>query len=194
MKKSERVYREILYRNLEKRGHFFKQMSLAKTCGTSIGNVHEALKPLERMNSIEKKPMGFTVINPKKILLYWASIRNLESDIIYQTHVKASVQEIEKQMPQVIYTAYSGYRYRFDSLPADYSEVFIYGAKELIEDRFPKQRGTPNLIVLKQDQHLETLGKAPIAQIFVDMWNIGTWYADEFVKDLDKRIESLIRK
>lgn len=194
MKKSEWVYREILFRNLEKGERFFKQSSLASVCGTSTGNVHEALKPLERMNCIEKKPMGFAVINPKKILLYWASIRNLERDIIYQTHVKEGINEIEKEMPPVLFTAYSGYKLTFKSTPSDYSEVIVYGEREGIEERFPRYPGKSNIIVLRGDPHLEAFRQAPAAQIFVDLWNLNTWYSDEFVKALDKRIGRMIRR
>ncbi len=194
MKKYERVYREILFRTLESGEHFFKQIALAGRCKTSIGNVHKALRPLEQMNCIEKKPMGFAVINPKKILLYWASARNLERDIIYKTHVRGTVHETEKGMPPVIFTAYSGYKFRFNSTPSDYSEVLVYGERKGIEERFPQSHGKPNLIVLKPDLHLETFRQAPVAQIFVDLWNLNTWYADDFVKALDKKIDKLIRR
>lgn len=194
MKKHERVYREILFRALEEGERFFKQIALAETCRTSIGNVHRALVPLEQMNCIEKKPMGFTVINPKKILLYWASMRNLEGDIVYRTHAREAVHEIEKSMPPAIFTAYSGYRFRFSSVPSDYSEVLVYGERKLIEERFPQSHGKPNVLVLRPDQHLEAFSRVPLAQIFVDLWNLDTWYADDFVKALDKRIERLIRR
>ncbi len=193
MKKSERVYREILYRVLEKKENFFKQSSLAKICKTSTGNVHKALKPLEKMNSIEKKPMGFYVINPKKILLYWASIRNLEKDIVYQTRVNQRVEEIEKELPPVLFTAYSGYKFRFDSTPSDYSEVWVYGERNLIMERFPPKPGRPNLFILKPDPHLQSFRKVPIAQLFVDLWNLNTWYADEFLKALEKKIMEGVR-
>jgi DNA-binding transcriptional MocR family regulator len=192
MKKNEWVYREILFRALERGERFFSQKSLASRCQTSIGNVHEALRPLEQMNCIEKKPMGFTVINPKKILLYWASTRNLERDVVYSTRADKGVNEIEKALPPVIFTAYSGYRFRFGSAPSDYSEVLVYGDRERIEERFPQSQGKPNLIVLKTDPHIETFKKAPVAQLFVDLWNLNTWYADEFVKALEKRIEKTI--
>ncbi|RLJ04056.1 MAG: hypothetical protein DRP18_05220 [Candidatus Aenigmatarchaeota archaeon] len=188
MKKSERIYREILYGVLERKENFFKQFSLAKICKTSIGNVHKALKPLEKMNSIEKKPMGFSVINPKKILLYWASIRNLERDIVYQTRVNQRVEEIEKELPPVLFTAYSGYKFRFDSAPSDYSEVWVYGDEKLIRDRFPPKSGKPNLFVLKTDPHLQSFRKIPLAQLFVDLWNLNTWYAEEFLKALERRL------
>jgi len=49
------------------------------------------------MGSIAKKIRGFYVTDPKKILLYWASIHKMEK--IYETHYNADVQEIESLMP-----------------------------------------------------------------------------------------------
>ncbi|MFW6130855.1 MAG: hypothetical protein ACOC56_06675, partial [Atribacterota bacterium] len=82
MKKIERVYREILFQVLENKNWEFTQKSLSKKCEVSIGNVNHALKPLERMNGIEKKPRKFMVLDAKKILIYWSSLRNLEKDVI----------------------------------------------------------------------------------------------------------------
>ena len=85
------------------------------------------------MNAIDKKHLGFKVIDPRKILFYWASFRQLERDIVYQTFVDLSVREIEKMMPSCLFTAYSGYRFRFHSAPAGYSEVFAYSNDENVE-------------------------------------------------------------
>jgi DNA-binding GntR family transcriptional regulator len=119
MKKIEWVYREILYQAMEKEEFFLKQAQLSRTCGVSIGNVNKALKPLENINCIEKKPRGFLVIQPKKILTYWASIRNLQKDVVFKTHVNRNVNEIEKELPPVMFTAYSGYTFRFRFIPRE---------------------------------------------------------------------------
>ena len=187
-KKMEWVYREILFQVLEKGQGFLSQSSISRRCGVSIGNVNKALKPLESMNCIEKKPRGFLVLNPKKILLYWASVRNLQKDIVYQTRSENPVEEIEKEMPPVIFTAYSGFRFRFREIPAEYSEVLVYSEKERIMARFPPTRGTPNITVLKPDSHLKKFRQAPVGQLFVDLWNLNTWYANDFITVLEERI------
>jgi len=200
MKKREWLFREILYRVLEKEEHFFTQKALAKGCGMSIGNVNKALKPLEGMNAIEKKPRGFRVINPKKIMLYWASIRNVKSDVILKIRVNKNVRDIEKEMPPVKFTAYSGYKFRFRDAPSDYSEVIVYGDPEKIKSRFSSSepraskalKGRPNIIILKTDSHLLKFKHIPIAQLFVDLWNLDTWYAEEFLKKLEKKINNMV--
>ena len=192
MKKTEIVYREVLYQVLENKNNFVTQSFLSKRCKVSIGNVYHALQPLVNMNAIEKKPRGFRIIDPKKILLYWSSTRNLKSDIIYQTFSSKPIIEIEKSMPPVLFTAYSGYKFIFKSVPTDYSEIFVYGKKEEIILRFPEKENKPNIIVLKPDEHLMSFKKIPLAQLFVDLWNINTWYARDFLKVLEEKIDGIL--
>jgi len=192
MKKTEIVYREVLYQVLENKNNFVTQSFLSKRCKVSIGNVYHALQPLVNMNAIEKKPRGFRIIDPKKILLYWSSTRNLKSDIIYQTFSSKPIIEIEKSMPPVLFTAYSGYKFIFKSVPTDYSEIFVYGKKEEMISRFPEKENKPNIIVLKPDEHLMSFKKIPLAQLFVDLWNINTWYARDFLKVLEEKIDGIL--
>ncbi|MCX6814707.1 MAG: hypothetical protein NTY20_03610 [Candidatus Aenigmarchaeota archaeon] len=194
MKKNEWVYREILHGFIEKRERFFTQRALSKRCGVSIGNVNKSLSVLDKINAIEKKSRGFVVINYRKLLLYWASNRNLERDIVYQTRVDKSVNEIERDLPPVMFAAYSGYKFVFGIVPADYSEVVVYADDEKIRERFGKKGGKPNLIVLKTDPHLRKFRKVPMAQIYVDLWNLGTWYAEDFLKELEKKMEGMAGK
>jgi DNA-binding transcriptional regulator YhcF (GntR family) len=193
--KMERVYREILYRLLEKGEKEFSQKCIAKECKLSLSTVHHALEPLRRMHAIEVRRKNFLVINPKKILLYWASVRDLKKDIVYQTHLEESVEKIETLLPQKsVLTAYSAFKLRFKRIPAEYSEVIVYGEKEEFEERFgkPNTKLFPNLIVLELDEHLLKFKLAPLAQIFVDLWNLDKWYADEFLKVLEGEINGIL--
>ncbi len=192
MKKNEWIYREILYRFIEKGENLFTQKALSERCGVSIGNVNKSISPLEKMNAIEKKTRGFSVVNWKKILLYWASARNLEKDKVYQTRVDGNAEDIEKSLPQVLFTAYSGYKFAFRTVPSDYSEVVVYGDAAEIRERFPERKGVSNLIVLKTDSHMKKFKKASLAQIYVDLWNLGTWYAEDFLRELEKRLEGMV--
>jgi len=193
--KKERVYREILYGVFERKNRFFKQLELKEACKLSLSTVNYALKPLEQMNAIEKKRFGFSVLDPKKILLYWASIRRLERDIVYQTYVDDSVEKIESEVPaNTVFTAYSAFKFRFKKIPSDYSEVVVYGVARDFERRFGKARTQlkPNLIVLNLDEHLVKFKIAPIAQIFVDLWNLKSWYARDFLKEMERIIDGIL--
>jgi hypothetical protein len=193
--KIERVYREILHKILDEKNKeaVFKQQELSKATGLSISTVNYCLVPLESMNAIEKKPFGFRVVDAKKILLYWASKRRLTRDIVYQTFVNASVENIEANVPaNSVFTAYSGFKFKFKKVPADYSEVIVYGNKEDFEKRFEINEKKPNLIVLQLDEHLLKFKTATTAQIFVDLWNLNTWYAKEFLKKLEEIINGIL--
>ncbi|MEM2056081.1 MAG: hypothetical protein QXU11_09040 [Thermoproteota archaeon] len=195
--KKERVYREILYDVLEERTRVFKQLELSRVCKLSLSTVNYALRPLERMNAVEKKRFGFTVLDPKKILLYWASVRGLEKDIVYQTYVEEPVEKIESEVPaNSVFTAYSAFKFRFKRVPSEYGEVVVYGVKQDFEKRFGKEstRLKPNLIVLNLDEHLLRFKIAPIAQIFVDLWNLRSWYAKNFLSEMERIIDGVLER
>ncbi|MEM2002642.1 MAG: winged helix-turn-helix domain-containing protein [Candidatus Bathyarchaeia archaeon] len=193
--KMERVYREVLWGVLENKTQEFKQLELSKLCNLSLSTVNYALKPLERMNAIEKMRFGLRVVDPKKILLYWASIRNLEKEVIYQTYLDEPVARIESEVPgNSVFTAYSAFKFKFGNTPSDYGEVVVYGNREDFTRRFgnEKVQVRPNLIVLGLDSHLARFKVAPIAQIFVDLWNLRAWYARDFLKKLEEIIDGIL--
>ena len=192
MKKIERVYREILFQAFEEENRELTQKSLSSRCGVSIGSVHYALEPLENMNAVEKKTRKFLVLNPKKILLYWASLRDLTKDTVYETHSDKSVRMIENEMPQCLFTAYSGFKFKLGDPPADYSEVYVYADEEKIRERFPEQKGRSNLFALECDDHLRKFEEVPLAQIYVDLWNLPSWYAHEFIKSMEGIIGGIL--
>ncbi|MBO3754935.1 MAG: hypothetical protein FGF53_08710 [Candidatus Brockarchaeota archaeon] len=193
--KKERVYREILNGVFEGKTRVFKQLELSRVCKLSLSTVNYALRPLERMNAVEKKRFGFTVLDPKKILLYWASVRRLEKEIVYQTYVEEPVEKIESEVPaNSVFTAYSAFKFRFKKIPSEYSEVVVYGVERDFERRFGKEstRLKPNLIVLNLDEHLSRFKIAPIAQIFVDLWNLRSWYAKDFLREMERIIDGVL--
>jgi len=190
MKKIELVYREILYGVLEQKNSTFTQLALAKKLHISLSTVHHALKPLKQMGAIEIRLKNFLVLDAEKILLHWASIRNITQDIVYQTRVEKPVKTIESEMPAgVIFGAYSAYKYKWKDVPADYSEIYVYGEEKEIMSRFPPHSGRSNLFVLKEDGFIEGYGRfTTLAHTFVDLWNLPEWYAKEFLLALKKII------
>jgi len=192
MKKKERVYREALYTTMELKEKKLTQLSLARKLGISLSTVNNALKPLVKMGAVDVSGMGFRITDEEKLAAYWASMRNLEKDVRYKTRVGALVSEIEKSMPPgVVYTAYSGYKFKFSDVPADYSEVYVYTSDmDEIKARFPELKGPSNLFVLEADSHLVSISKegiAPSCQLYVDLWNLKEWYAKDFLKALERR-------
>jgi len=187
------VLRQILYAVYERSESFMSQKALARACELSLGMVNLVVAKLERIGTVEKKPLGFRVTDPKKILLYWAAKRDLTKDVVYETHSHLSTPEIEAQMPSgTIFTGYSGYRLKFGATPTDYDEVYVYADPQEVKRRFPaREVYKKNLFVLSSDPHLERLsegGTAPLAQIYADLWQLGG-ASNRFVDDLNSKLE-----
>lgn len=191
-KKKEVIYREILTRAIEEKQFRFTQLALSKKFGFSLSTISNALEPLERIGAVEKLPRSFAIIDIKKALTYWASERNLMKDIIYSTRSDLPIQKIEGSMPaEVIFTAYSAYRLKYNDAPADYGEVYVYADKKTLEEikeRFLPKKGPPNIVVLEKDDYMGEKSFAPAPQVFVDLWNLREWYAKDYLDALSGRL------
>lgn len=191
MQKKETIWRHILEETSKKPTSVFTQKDIAKKFGISTSTVFNALKIPRQLSAVEITGRYFRIKDAEKLLMIWATHRNLNKEIIYKTKVDASTREIEGTMPpNIIFGAYSAYRFAFDETPADYSTVYIY-AEDLteIEKRFPLQKGTANLYVLKKDDNLDAFGKiTPASQIFVDLWNLPEWYAKDYRSALKEKM------
>lgn len=196
MKKIELVWREILTSALEKRQTVFKQKELAKKFNLSTSTVFQALKKPRGIGAIEVGGRGFELVDFEKLLFYWATERNLKNEIIYQTYADLPILEIEGLMPgNVIPTAYTAYRFRFQDAPADYEKVYFYAPDiAAVKERFPQRRKREeNIFLLKPDVYLKTYQPAPpLPQLFVDLWNLSSWYAKEYQEALLKKIREKI--
>ncbi len=191
LKKKEIIWREILFQTIEKKVRQFTQKALAEKFGYSLSTIFNALKIPRASGAIEVSGKFFVVRDQEKFLSIWATFRNINKDIIYQTRVEKPVTEIEGTMPSsAIFTAFSAFRLKFNETPADYDKVYVYGADfEEIKKRFPPQKGNANLIVLKPDAELKTYGAtAPLPQMYVDLWNLSEWYAKDFLNGLKEKI------
>jgi hypothetical protein len=108
--------------------------------------------------------------------------------------VTTPLRELRQQLPRgAILTAYSGYIARLGSAPAEYGQVFIYADADEVGRAFkPTARERRNLFVLEPDEHLRSLsenGVAPLVQIYVDLWQLGS-PASRFVEELDRKFEA----
>jgi len=189
MLKKEIIWREILYQALEKKQFEFTQKQIAQKFRFSLSTVFNALKIPRASGAIKVSGRFFSIIDTQKFLSIWGTHRNLNKDIIYQTRVDLPIKEIEGELPaDVIPTAYTAYRLKFQDAPADYDKVYIYAKNlEQIKKRFPLKKGAPNLIILKTDNFLANYGSLPpLAQIYVDLWNLTEWYARDFLNSLEK--------
>lgn len=195
MKKTEAVYEEILYRAIEKKEFVFTQSELSKKLNLSLSMINLAVKKLNSIGAVKIKQRSFYVLDIEKILYFWASVRNLEKDIIFKVRIEAPVREIERVLPNIFYTAYSAYKFHFNDVPADYSEVYVYADENELKEikkrifDFKLLETNPNFFVLKKKPFLNLYKKTPLAQIFVDLWNLKQWYAKDFINDLEVKIK-----
>lgn len=199
MRASEIVYREITTSHT-KGVNRFTQLGLSRELALSLSVVNSAVEKLERIGAVRVEQMCFYVIDFEKLMMYWATHRNIDKDIVYATRVNMPVKEIEASMPEgIAFTAYTAYRLIFKDAPSDYGEVYAYATPEAVGElkrRFKRSEGIPNLVVLKADRVLEKDIKerkmermsAPAAQVFVDLWNINTWTAKEYTDALSRKI------
>lgn len=193
MLKKEIIYAVILNRYVDEKRINFTQLELSKKFDFSLSTVNNAIRPLAGVGSIELGHRGFKLFDARKALLYWATTRRLERDVIYTTRYENGAVEIEKEVPSTaIFTCYSGYKFRYGDAPADYSEVYFYLPEEdlsEVKERFPQRKGPANVFILKLDKAMEVergLVKPP--QLYVDLWNMKTWYARDFLTALEARL------
>lgn len=193
MQKTNLILREILHQVLEKKNDFMSQKSVSEKCETSTETVNRTVTKLNNFNAVEKKPQGFRVTKPQKILQYWAAVRNLHDDIVWSTKSAYSMKEIERELPRKsILTAYSGYRKKYEEKPFPYKKVYAYGDPQKVKKRFSKSKTAGgNLILLEKDKHLEKVSRyqiPPLSQIFVDLWQIGTNTAERYQEKIEKEL------
>ncbi len=191
MMRKEELYLYITTKFMEDHIYTFTQKGLAQKLDMSISVIHNALQPLREMGAITVNNRDFQVFDLEKILVYWATIRRINKEIVYSTFVAESIETIESTMPgNSIFTAYSGYKFKVGDVPADYSAVYVYGGEKEIRKRFSEKKGPKNLFVLHSLPIIEELsseGVAPLSLIFVDLWGLRDWYSKEFIKDFRRR-------
>ena len=195
MKMKDYVYMFISTEYYTKKRTEFTQKEIADTLDLSLSTVNNAIKPLVRMHAIKVRRRGFDLRDFEKLMVYWATVRNIDRDIVYSTFCPSEPLKIEGSLPScVLFTGYSGYRILFDIAPADYSEIYVYSddrCMKEIQNRFPKRKGPSNLFVFRCDERLnsfKTNGCVPLPLIFVDVWNLPEWYAIDFLKEIRKKL------
>jgi len=194
MLKIEYIWRELLYRAIEQKNPDFSMIELAKIFELSTSLVAHAILPLRQLKIVKIGKTRSTTIDTERLLFFWATRRNLNKEIIYQTHSHLPVFGREASMPpEALPTAFSAFHFYFeDQLPAEYENIYFYTEKpEKIKKRFPaKPKKEPNIFILRADPYLQKYKKITLAQIFVDLWNLSEWYA----KDFQEAILLIIKK
>lgn len=194
MTKKEIIWRHILIRALEKKQPTFTQKEIAQYFKISTSTVFNALKAPRKLGAVEVTGRFFRLTDAEKLLILWATMRNITKDIQYSTYVPGFTAKIEGNTTgDTIFGAFSAYRLKYNDAPADYDQVYIYSDNlEELKKRFPpikNKQQTENLFVLKPDHFLSSFGHiTPDVQTFVDIWNIPKWYAKDFLNSLKEKL------
>lgn len=193
MTKKEIIWRSILHEAIENMKIELTQKELAKKYGFSLSTVFNALKAPRQSGALKVTGRNFIIRDAEKFVYLWATDRNLEKDIIYETRIDLSPKDIEGTMPpSVVFACYSAYEKKYHETPADYDRVYVYADDATINEikkRFPFKVGYANLIVLKSDPYLQIFGSVtPNVQTFADLWNVKEWYAKPFLESLKNKM------
>lgn len=194
MTKKEIIWRYLLTTAMDKKQLIFTQKDVAKTFNISTSTVFNALKVPRKLGAIEVTGRFFRLIDKEKLLILWATMRNIQKDIYYSTYVSDTPEKIEGLMPaDCIFGAFSAYRLKYQDAPADYDQIYVYSNNlQEIKKRFPPAK-TPfpgrklakNLFIMKPDSYLNAFGSVtPDTQTFVDLWNIPKWYSKDYLDSL----------
>lgn len=198
MKKIETIWHEILQEALHKGIFKRTQQEIAEKLGFSLSTVNHALNIPTQIGAIRKESKFFVVEDFKKLITYWASVRNLTRDVIYTTYVDLPILEIEgRAIPESVYACYSAARHLLGEPPADYSSVYFYLKPESLaqfRERFPvNKEAAPNVFVLRRPENLIFSKEGTtLVQTFVDVWNLKDWYAKDFLHALEAKIDGLL--
>lgn len=197
MKKIETIWHHLLWLALDKKQFKHTQQELAGHFGYSLSTINHALNVPNQIGAIRKESKFFVLANFRKLLYYWASVRRLEKDISYETHSDLTVFSREGLvLPQGVYAGYSAAGKLLKEPAADYDKVYFYLAEGELEEakrRFPPEKGTPNLFVLKMPETMPQYGGiTTMPQTFVDIWNFKDWYGHDFTKALEGKMYELL--
>jgi hypothetical protein len=156
-----------------------------------VTTIHKALERPRAIGVVRGSASGLRVLDPKRLQLMWAAVRNLDRDVVYTTRIPIAVSEIEARLPaSAIPTAYTAFvQHEGRNLVADYEQVVVYANANEVRRRFPPHRGQVNLVVLEPDPLLSQYGRvAPRCQVYADLFNLPTWQAQRFLEALDHEL------
>ncbi len=199
MKKIETIWHHLLWSAIEKGEFKHTQKSLANYFGYSLSTVNLAIKKASLIGAVQVSGKFFVTGNPKKLLYFWATHRNIEKDMVYETCADLPVSEIEGLIPpQAIMASYTTAKKILGEAPADYSKVFFYLNENNLETaikRFPptQSKNPKNIFVLKSYLKQPKYGQTTsLPQTFVDIWGQADWYAKDFIVSLEEKIDEVL--
>lgn len=193
MSRTEMVWRHLLVAALDEENRRTSLTELARELNLPASTVHRALERPRSIGVVRGSAAGLRVLDPRRLQLLWAGVRDLSRDCVYATRVSRSISEIESRLPPAsIPTAFTAFVHREGrNVVADYDQVVVYGDGAELRRLYPPARGQSNLLVLEPDPLLHRYGQvAPRCQVYADLFNLPGWQAQRFLEALDHKLLS----
>jgi len=194
LSKTEIIWRHLLVGALEKgRRREASISALARELGFGISTVHKALERPVGIGAVAVHPSrGVRTIDPWRLLVLWAGKRNLEGDVIRRSSTSLSVAQTEHAVLEAgrVLGGFGGLVSHIGDNPISaYGTVLYYGGP--LTD-IESDDGPTMLLALEPDPLLARYGSvAPLAQCWVDLFNLPGWEAARFVEETPKELIGL---
>src|SRR5258708_33729185 len=169
------VWRHLLVAALDLGTRRSSLTQLSAELDLPMSTIPKALERPRAIGAVPGSARGLRVLDPRRLQLMWAAVRNLSADVVYATSVPMNVSEIEARLPvSAIPTAYTAFvHHQRRNLVADYEQVVAYADGNEGLRRFPHPLGQPNLLILEPDPLLPTSGKfPPPCHIYAHLFNL----------------------
>jgi hypothetical protein len=155
-----------------------------------VSTVHRALARPVEMGAVRiRSGSGVRLIDPPRLLLLWAGQRNLRADLLDQRTATLPATEVERLLPTgrfVLGGFGAAVAHLGGNFIAAYDRVLCYGSPEDVPKALREAApGGTTIMILDADPLLRRYGSVtPLAQAFVDLFNVSGWPAARFVATL----------
>jgi hypothetical protein len=199
LSKTQQVWRHLTAAAVEgERRRWPSVTALAGELDMGISTVHRALSHPAEIGAVLVRPAGgVRVVDPGRLLMMWAGHRSLRHDVVERFQVEGSAPAVERSIANraAVLGGFGAVVARTGgNTIADYEMVLVYGDPRLRPRRQvadPDPLRTTEVIVLQPDPLLERYGRVtPLAQAWVDLFNLPGWQAARFVYRLLPRLVS----
>lgn len=196
---TERVWRHLcVAAQRDSRRRWPSVSALGRELDLATSTVHRALSRPAEIQAVRILPGGGLItLDPGRLLMLWAARRRPVLDLVdrFSVPVRADVVERAVMNPDAILGGFAAVTAALGANTiADYSTVLVYGDPRLPPLGTDANAGSPGfedttVWVLEPDPLLARYGRnTPLAQAWVDLFNIPGWQAARFVHALLPRV------
>jgi hypothetical protein len=193
--KAEQVWRHLLVGSFEENRRRWQSVSaLAHEVGVAASTARSALAYPSEIGAVVLRGVGeVRVLDPGRLLMAWAGRRRLSRDVRRRVWLSAPAPEVEAGIddPAAVLGGFGAVVARIGgNTIADYETVLVYGDPALKDFKVPAEGARrTEVILLEPDPVLADYGcTTPLAQAWVDLFNLPCWQAARFVHHLIPRL------